>query len=76
MEYDSNGVLVQDFRLSPDGTESIFWFENFEDSVYVNHTNLSFKNESFLKWGIVIWYRIGTAGEYVDSVEFTLPKVC
>jgi len=74
MEYDSNGVLVQDFRLSPDGTESIFSFENFEDSVYVNHTNLSFKNESFLKWGRVIWYRIDTAGEYVDSVEFTLPK--
>ncbi len=74
MEYDSNGVLVQDFRLSPDGTESIFWFENFEDSVNVNHTNLSFKNESFLKWGRVVWYRIDTTGEYVDSVEFMLPK--
>ena len=74
MEYDSNGVLVQDFRLSPDGTESIFWFENFKDSVNVNHTNLSFKNESFLKWGRVIWYRIDTTGEYVDSVEFMLPK--
>ncbi len=74
MEYDSNGVLVQDFRLSPDGTESIFWFTDLNDSTYVNQTNMSFKNESYLKWGKVIWYRLDASGAYVDSVQFNLSK--
>lgn len=74
MEFDSNGVLLQDFRLSPDDTESIFWFSNLEDSMYVNHTDLNFKNESYLKWGKVIWYKVDTSGAYSDSVEFNLSR--
>ncbi len=74
MEFDSNGVLVQDFRVNPDGTESIFWFTDLEDSVFVNHTNLSFMNESFLQWGKVVWYKVDNAGVYVDSVEYILSK--
>ena len=74
MEYDSNGVLVQDFRLSPDGTELIFWFTDLNDSTYVNQTNMSFKIESYLKWGKVIWYRLDASGAYVDSVQFNMSK--
>jgi len=74
MEYDSNGVLVQDFRLSPDGTESIFWFTSLEDSAKIKHTNLSFKNESNLKWGKIIWYKVDSAGVYVDSVDYLFSK--
>ncbi|HIA91301.1 MAG TPA: hypothetical protein EYO13_03365, partial [Candidatus Marinimicrobia bacterium] len=72
MEYDSNGVIVQDLRINPDGTESIFWFTGLKDSVFVNHTNLSFMNESFLKWGKVVLYKVDNAGVYVDSVEYIL----
>ncbi|MBC8322880.1 MAG: hypothetical protein H8E70_04875 [Candidatus Marinimicrobia bacterium] len=74
MEYDSNGVLVQDFQLSPDGTESIFWFTNFDDSAFVNNTNLSFKNGSYLEWGKVKWYRVDYDGIYIDSVEYNLSR--
>ena len=72
MEYDSNGIIVQDLRIYPDGTESIFWFTDLEDSVSINNTNLSFMNESFLKWGKVILYKVDNAGVYVDSVEYVL----
>ncbi|MCH7763971.1 MAG: hypothetical protein IIB95_09545, partial [Candidatus Marinimicrobia bacterium] len=74
MEYDSNGVLVQDFRLNPDGTESIFWFENLEDSTFINHTNLLFWNESFLEWGKVVWFKVEPNGRYSDSVVYDLSK--
>ena len=75
MEYDSNGVIVQDLRINPDGTESIFWFTGLEDSVFINNTNLSFMNESFLKWGNVVLYKVDDAGDYVDSVEYIRPAL-
>ncbi len=74
MEYDSTGVLVKDFRLNPDGTESIFWFKNLEDSLFVNHTNLVFWNESFLEWGKIFWFRVDESGGYSDSVEYELSE--
>ncbi len=74
MQYDSNGVLVQDFQLSPDGTESIFWFKNLTDSLFINHTLISFSNESYLDWGKVIWIRVDTTDACCDSIEYLLPK--
>jgi len=74
MEYDSNGVLVNDFRLNPDGTESIFWFTNLKDSMYVNNTDLVFMNESYLEWGKVVWYLTTSSGQYIDSIDYVLPK--
>ena len=74
MEYDSNGVLVQDFRLNPDGSESIFWFMNLEDSTFINHTKLVFWNESFLDWGRIVFYRVDNDSTSRDSVQYSLQK--
>ncbi|MFQ6678464.1 MAG: Ig-like domain-containing protein [Fidelibacterota bacterium] len=74
MEYDSNGVLVQDFRLNPDGSESIFWFKNLEDSTFINHTKLVFWNESFLEWGRVVFFKVNSDSTQHDSVQYTLQK--
>ena len=40
-EYDSNGVLIMDVKLSPDGTEAVFWFTGQNDSSYVNNIILA-----------------------------------
>jgi len=74
MEFDSNGVLVQDFQLSPDGTESIFWYTELVDSLFINHTNLHFKNVSKLEWGSLTWYEVDTGEVFLDSIEIFLPK--
>ncbi len=55
MEYDSNGVLVSDVNLSPDGTEALFWFTSPTDSAYVNHTTIAYRLDGDLDQGMLFW---------------------
>mgnify|MGYP001158560002 FL=1 len=54
-EYDSNGVLIMDVKLSPDGTEAVFWFTGPPNSTYVNSSEISYNLDGDLKWGEVKW---------------------
>ena len=50
-EYDSNGVLIMDVKLSPDGTEAVFWFTGPEDTTYINSSMVFYNLDGDLKWG-------------------------
>ena len=54
-EYDSNGVLIMDVKLSPDGTEAVFWFTGPSDSSFVNSSEISYNLDGDLKWGKIGW---------------------
>ncbi|NOZ03969.1 MAG: hypothetical protein GXO92_05110 [FCB group bacterium] len=72
MEYDSNGVLVSDTKLSTDGTEAIFWFIAPPDSTYINHTIISYLLEGDLEYGTLTWKSADGGGTAVDSQRFEL----
>jgi len=55
LEYDSNGVLINDLKLSSDGTESILWLSNPSDSANINNSNLNYRLEGGLQWGRFMW---------------------
>ena len=54
-EYDSNGVLIMDVKLSPDGTEAVFWFTGPIDSSFINSSQISYNLDGDLKWGEIAW---------------------
>ena len=54
-EYDSNGVLIMDVKLSPDGTEAVFWFTGPPDSSFTNNSIISYNLDGDLKWGYLNW---------------------
>jgi len=54
-EYDSNGVLIMDVKLSGDGTEALFWFTGPADSSFQNHSEITYNLDGDLTWGKVIW---------------------
>ena len=54
-EYDSNGVLIMDVKLSPDGTEAVFWFTGPPNSTYINSSEVAYNLDGDLKWGEVKW---------------------
>ena len=54
-EYDSNGVLIMDVKLSPDGTEAVFWFTGPADSSFVNSSEIAYNLDGDLKWGKIGW---------------------
>ena len=54
-EYDSNGVLIKDVKLSPDGTEAVFWFTGPPDSSVQNHSTVAYNLDGDLKWGYINW---------------------
>jgi CheY-specific phosphatase CheX len=77
MEYDSNGVLVSDLKLSADGTEAVFWFQSPADSEFINHYRCSYTLESNLDSGSLTWYWTGGQPDPVDShrVELVGPRL-
>ena len=58
-EYDSNGVLIMDVKLSPDGTEAVFWFTGPPDSSFTNNSTISYNLDGDLKWGYLNWVTPG-----------------
>ena len=54
-EYDSNGVLIMDVKLSPDGTEAVFFFTGPADSSFQNHSKVNYNLDGDLKWGFIDW---------------------
>jgi hypothetical protein len=60
-EYDSNGVLVMDVKLSADGTEAILSFLEPEDSSIVNTAEVVFNLDGNLAWGQLSWIQTETA---------------
>ena len=54
-EYDSNGVLIMDVKLSGDGTEALFWFTGPADSSFQNHSEITYNLDGDLTWGKVFW---------------------
>ena len=80
-EYDSNGVLIMDVKLSPDGTEAVFWFTGPPDSSFVNSSAIAYNLDGDLKWGKIGWNLSGiqdTAnvmltdikrGDYIKSLD-------
>ena len=72
MEYDSNGVLISDTKLSNDGTEAIFWFIAPEDSAYINNTIVSYLLEGDLEYGSLTWKLTDGGEAAVDSLRFEL----
>ncbi|MEC7871559.1 MAG: Ig-like domain-containing protein [Candidatus Neomarinimicrobiota bacterium] len=70
-EYDSNGVLIMDVKLSPDGTEAVFWFTGPPDSTFVNSSEVSYNLDGDLKWGEIKWTIPGS----VDSVGTNLREL-
>ncbi|MFQ6606780.1 MAG: Ig-like domain-containing protein, partial [Fidelibacterota bacterium] len=89
MEYDSNGVLVSDVNLSPDGTEAIFWFTSPEDSAYINHTTIAYRLDGDLDQGMLFWSPLTPGdtlrypmqgdnlkqGEHKINLDFEIPPV-
>ena len=67
-EYDSNGVLIMDVKLSPDGTEAVFFFTGPADSSFQNNSLVNYNLDGNLKWGFVNWV---TPGE-IDSSRVNL----
>ena len=59
-EYDSNGVLIMDVKLSPDGTEAVFWFTGPADSSFVNSSAIAYNLDGDLKWGKIGWNYAGS----------------
>ena len=70
-EYDSNGVLIMDVKLSPDGTEAVFWFTGPNDSSYVNNSSISYNLDGDLKWGYLNWVMEGST----DSLKVDLESI-
>ncbi len=70
-EYDSNGVLIMDVKLSPDGTEALFWFSDPTDSSYVNSSLVGYRLDGNLKWGTLNWIKSGTS----DSIPVPLNQL-
>ena len=54
-EYDSNDVLIMDVKLSPDGTEAVFFFTGPPDTSFQNHSKVNYNLDSDLKWGFIDW---------------------
>ncbi len=54
-EYDSNGVLIMDVKLSPDGTEAVFWFTGPSDSSFRNMSEMAYNLDGDLSWGYINW---------------------
>ena len=54
-EYDSNGVLIMDVKLSPDGTEAVFWFTGPSDSTFRNMSEMAYNLDGDLSWGYINW---------------------
>ena len=67
-EYDSNGVLIMDVKLSPDGTEAVFWFTGPKDTSFVNSSTVFYNLDGDLKWGDIGWTIPGS----VDTVGSSL----
>ena len=70
-EYDSNGVLIMDIKLSPDGTEAIFWFTGPADSSYVNNSTIAYNLDGDLSWGYINWVIPGET----DSIRIDLNQL-
>jgi len=58
-EYDSNGVLIMDVKLSPDGTEPVLQFTGPPDSSFVNNSTVAYNLDGDLKWGYINWVQPG-----------------
>ena len=54
-EYDSNGVLIMDVKLSPDGTEAVFRFTGPPDNSVQNHSTVAYNLDGDLNWGYINW---------------------
>ena len=54
-EYDSNGVLIMDVKLSPDGTEAVLWFTGPPDFSVQNHSTVAYNLDGALNWGYFNW---------------------
>ena len=54
-EYDSNGVLIMDVKLSPDGTEALFRFTGPPDNSVQNHSTVAYNLDGDLNWGYINW---------------------
>ena len=67
-EYDSNGVLIMDVKLSPDGTEAVFWFTGPEDTTYINSSTVFYNLDGDLKWGEIGWTIPGSTDSTVSSL--------
>jgi len=70
-EYDSNGVLIMDVKLSPDGTEAVLWFTGPSDSSFVNNSTIAYKLDGDLNWGSFNWVEPGkrdSAGIDLDQL--------
>ena len=60
-----------DVKLSPDGTEAVFWFTGPNDSSYVNNSSISYNLDGDLKWGYLNWVMAGSADSLkVDLVSY------
>ncbi|MBC8345563.1 MAG: hypothetical protein ISR82_04155 [Candidatus Marinimicrobia bacterium] len=70
-EYDSNGVLIMDVKLSPDGTEAVFWFTGPPDSSIQNHSTVAYNLDGDLSWGYINWV---VPGE-IDSGRVDLSEI-
>ena len=70
-EYDSNGVLIMDVKLSPDGTEAVFWFTGPPDSSFTNNSAISYNLDGDLKWGYLSWVIPGQK----DSSRVEIKKI-
>ena len=70
-EYDSNGVLIMDVKLSPDGTEEVLWFTGPRDSNYVNNSTVAYNLDGDLKWGYINWVVPGET----DSIKIELDQL-
>jgi len=70
-EYDSNGVLIMDVKLSPDGTEAVFKFTGPPDNSVQNHSTVAYNLDGDLNWGYINWVVPGeTDSGRVDLSEF------
>ncbi|MFQ6612937.1 MAG: Ig-like domain-containing protein, partial [Fidelibacterota bacterium] len=67
-EYDSNGILVMDVKLSADGTEALLSFINPRDSTVVNNSVVTYDLDDDLQWGKISWIVSGV----VDTQEVLL----
>jgi len=70
-EYDSNGVLIMDVKLSPDGTEAVFKFTGPPDNSVQNHSTVAYNLDGDLNWGYINWV---VPGE-IDSGRVDLSEI-
>lgn len=70
-EYDSNGVLIMDVKLSPDGTEAILSFLGPQDSSFVNNSTVKYNLDGDLKWGYIHW----KVPAEMDSAKINLEEI-